>query len=520
VSPNDVPDDEGRMGVADPRGEPPLVSVRGISKTFGATRALEAVGFDVARGRTRALLGRNGAGKSTLVSILTGIATPDSGDIAFEGEPAPAVGSTDAWHGRVACVYQRSTVVPGLTVAENLCLGRQPLRGRRISWSAVRDQADVLLAEWGIPVDPGTQIKDLTVGDRQLVEIARALSTGARFIILDEPTAKLDARDIGRLFEKMHELQEAGVTFLYISHHLQEIFEVCADVTVLRDGRNAGEGVVADVTADDIVAMMTGGTTTALATRPQPAPPGDGPVRLRLDGLSSTRASEPFRGVDLTVRAGEIVGVAGIDGSGKLGVAEVVVGLAKGTGGTVEAGGRSYRSTTLPRAIGHGIGYLPQDRQFAGIVPTMSIAANITLAGLRTPSRLGLRSPRTFTAAARTTVDDLDIKIGDLDDPITSLSGGNQQKVLLGRALQTGPETLVLVAPTAGVDVASKTVLLNAVIDVAGRGTAVLVVSDDVDDLRICDRILVMFDGAPRAVLEAGFDDEALIAAMEGVVLA
>jgi len=497
----------------------PLASVGNVSKSFGPTRALTDVSLEVWPGRTRALLGRNGAGKSTLVSMLTGIATPDGGTIAFAGEPAPAAGDTGAWRQRVACVYQRSTVVPSLTVGENLFLNRQPMQGRRIAWRTLYRESAALLDQWDIPVDPRTAMSSLTVADRQLVEIARALSTGARFIIVDEPTAKLDAADIARLFRSMRDLQAAGVTFLYISHHLQEIFEVCVDVTVLRDGRNAGDGEVAGLDADAIVTMMTGATgTSALATPPARTLPADAAVQLKLDGLSSSRASERFRDVDLAVRAGEVVGLAGIDGCGKVGVAEVVVGLAKGTGGTTTLGRGTYTSTTVPKAIASGVGFLPQDRQLAGIVPNMSIAENLTLAGLPARPRFGLRSPRTTRVAAQKAVDAFDIKIGDLGDPITSLSGGNQQKVLLARAIQTDPSTLVLLAPTAGVDVASKATLLRAVTDLAEGGTAVLLVSDDLDDLRICDRVVVMFDGTTTTELAAGFDDDDLIAAMEGVV--
>ncbi|MEO6879733.1 MAG: ATP-binding cassette domain-containing protein, partial [Mycobacteriaceae bacterium] len=342
---------------------PPLVAVHAISKSFGPTRALTDVSLEVRPGRTRALLGRNGAGKSTLVSMLTGIGTPDAGTVAFGGEPAPPPGHTAQWRQRVACVYQRSTVVPSLTVGENLFLNRQPMQGRRIAWRTLYRESAELLEQWDIPVDPRTAISTLTVADRQLVEIARALSTGARFIILDEPTAKLDAGDIARLFRTMHDLQDAGVTFLYISHHLHEIYQVCTDVTVLRDGRNAGDGEVADLDADAIVTMMTGEAgTSALASPLARTLPEDTEVRLKLDGLSSTRASEPFRDVDLDVRAGEIVGLAGIDGCGKAGVAEVVVGLAKGSAGTATLGGRTYTSTTVPRAIASGLGFLAQDR--------------------------------------------------------------------------------------------------------------------------------------------------------------
>ncbi len=254
------------------RATAPAVAARGVSKRYGATVALDSAGISVRAGETHALVGRNGAGKSTLVSILTGLQRPDSGDVRFDGAPAPAPADRDAWRQRVACVYQKSTIIPTLTVAENLFLNRQAGRGP-IDWRGLRRRAADLLSGYGVAVDPAALAGSLTVEQRQLVEIARALSFGARFIILDEPTAQLDAAAIERLFGRMRELQAAGVTFLFISHHLQEVYEVCQTVTVLRDARHVLTQPVETLSRDDLVAAMTGETVQTLGTGADRPPP-------------------------------------------------------------------------------------------------------------------------------------------------------------------------------------------------------------------------------------------------------
>ncbi|WBB80975.1 sugar ABC transporter ATP-binding protein [Micromonospora sp. WMMD882] len=493
----------------------PVVEAVDITKRFGSTLALDGAGILVRRGETHALVGRNGAGKSTLVSILTGLQTADAGAVAFDGRPAPPLGDRDAWRQRVACVYQKSTIIPTLTVAENLFLNRHARGpGRLIRWNAVRRQAEQLLAGWSVDVDVRQPAATLSVEQRQFVEIARALSFGARFIILDEPTAQLDAAGINRLFERIRDLRAQGVTFLFISHHLQEIYEICDRVTVFRDARHIVTAPVAGLSRSALVGAMTGEDVSLPDSVQRPAPTRQR-VLLSVRDLTTRSGAE----LSLQARAGEVVGIAGGGGSGKVEVAEAIVGLARPVGGSVTLDGRALRPGSVPDALDAGVGLVPQDRHREGLVPGLSIAENVTMTVPQRIGRHGLISPARRDALARRTIADLAVKASGPQAPVADLSGGNQQKVVMGRALASDPKLLVLITPTAGVDVRSKQTLLGVVDDVCRRGAAVLVVSDELDDLRICDRILVMFQGRVVREMAHGWSDNDLVAAMEGVDL-
>src|SRR4051794_5051605 len=318
----------------------PVVEATHISKRYGSTVALDDVGLVVRPGQTHALVGRNGAGKSTLVSILTGLQQPDAGRLRFGGRPAPKPSDRDGWRREVACVYQKSTIIGSLSVAENLFLNRQD-RGRAglLDWAGVRRRARELLATYGVDVDARTLAGDLSVEQRQFVEIARALSFGARFIILDEPTAQLDAAAIDRLFAKIRELQEQQVTFLFISHHLQEVYDICRTVTVFRDARRILTAPVAELPHADLVAAMTGEAGGLTADRDRPAPSGAVAPVLEVGDLSS----EAFEQLAFDVRPGEIVGLAGAGGSGRTELAETIAGLRRATSGTIRVGGAPVR---------------------------------------------------------------------------------------------------------------------------------------------------------------------------------
>lgn len=512
---------------------PPAVHAEGIVKRFGATVALDRVGITVAAGDAHALVGRNGAGKSTLVSVLTGLHTPDAGHVSFLGEPAPAPGDTAAWQTKVACVYQKSMVVPDLTVAENLFLNRFE-RGR-IHWSALRTRARDLLAEYGVDVDPTARAGDLTVEQGQFVEIARALSFGARFIILDEPTAQLDAAGIDRLFTKLREIQRQGVAFLFISHHLQEVYDLCSTVTVYRDARHVVTAPVADLGKADLVEAMTGeaaqgdlawhakgakkasgpasGTESGPALEKQAAPDEVTAV-LRAEGLMLDGA---FESIDFAVRPGEVLGLAGATASGNTALGETLVGLRKATGGRTVVEGKAVRPGSVPHALGAGIGYVPEDRHRQGLVLNRSVAENATLTVTDQLGPYGTVLPSRTRAFAQRMISSLDIKTSGPAQPVSDLSGGNQQKVVIARALAREPRVLVAVRPTAGVDVKSKDALLGVVRGVADRGDAAVIVSDELDDLRVCDRVIALFHGRVIAEFGSGWTDRDLVSAMEGL---
>ncbi|MEN1882763.1 sugar ABC transporter ATP-binding protein [Streptomyces mirabilis] len=511
ITPVPAPADDGRA-----LSDPPVVEATGIVKRFGPTVALNGARITIRPGETHALVGRNGAGKSTLVSVLTGLQTPDEGTVTFGCEPAPRPADRDAWRQRVACVYQKSTIIPTLTVAENLFLHRHDHgRSRLISWQATRRRAQELLATWSVDVDPHTPAGELSVEQRQFVEIARALSFGARFIILDEPTAQLDGAAINRLFDRIRDLQRQGVTFLFISHHLQEVYEICDMVTVFRDARHIVTAPVAELPRVELVAAMTG--EAAAGRREERA-------STLTPGATAALSVHALRGdayddVGFQVGAGEIVGLAGAAGSGRTEVAETVVGLRAAAAGEVEIAGQRPRPGSVPAALAAGAGFVPQDRHHQGFVPDMSIADNSTLS---VPKRLGSngflsRSRRDRLAEGM--IEYLAIKTPGPELPVSALSGGNQQKVVMARALANDPRLLVLINPTAGVDVRSKEFLLGKVEETAATGTGVLIASDELDDLRMCDRVLVMFQGHVTSEIARGWHDHDLVAAMEGVDL-
>ena len=515
------------MGEHTTAAAPPLVEAQDVSMRFGATQALTSASLAVNERESHALVGRNGAGKSTLVSVLTGLARADEGEVRFAGRPAPRPGDREAWKREVACVYQKSTLLDDLTVAENLFVNDYPRGpGGLVSWRALHARAEQLLAEWGIDVDPRAEAGRLRVEDRQRVEIARALASGSRFLILDEPTARLEGPAIRRLFEQISRLREAGVAILYISHHLEEIYEICDTVTVLRDGRVVHAGAVEELSRAGLVAAMVGHAGEAdpatgeersrrRAGAPRPGGNGNGDgsgEALRVDGL----AVEAWcADVSFGVRPGEIVGLAGLAGSGKAQVAEAIAGLRKPSAGSVQVDGAPVPAGDVHTAIRHGIGFVPQDRHAEGFAPNLSIEENMTLTLLDRLGRFGFVSPRTRRRMSERLMESLEVVASGPDQLVSELSGGNQQKIVVGRALLTEPRVLVVVSPTAGVDVASKEALFKTL--TSSSQLAVLVVSDELDELSHCDRVLVMFDGRVTAELSTWHERE-LVAAMEGVV--
>jgi simple sugar transport system ATP-binding protein len=490
----------------------PLLETRGLIKSYGATRALDDVSLSVRAGQSLALVGRNGAGKSTLVRLLTGLEAPDSGELLFSGVPAPAVTARDAWRSLVACVYQRSTVIPELTVGENLFINDQPRSRGVIRWRELRRDARELLEAWGLDVSPDTRAGDLPVGQRQLLEIARALRRGSRLIILDEPTAQLELREIEQLFDQMRRLKKDGVTFVFISHHLDEVYDVCERAAVLRDGRLVADDVVSALPKQALVAAMVG---QGFAERgPAPAESGrtaTGDVVLSVDDLTVTGRVD---GVSLSIRSGEKLGVAGLTGSGRVELAEAIVGERRPDSGSVRVRDREVRTGSVRAARDSGIGYVPGDRHASGFCGNLSVEENISLTVLEKLGTAGWVSSRRRRALANTMIDDLQIKASSPAQPAEELSGGNQQKTVMARAMAVDPAVLVLVSPTAGVDIASKEALFGTIRDAE---PAVLLVSDEIDELALCDRVLVMFAGRIHAEFSRDWEESDMVAAIEGM---
>jgi simple sugar transport system ATP-binding protein len=490
-----------------------LVEASGLTKRFGQTLALSDVSIAIEPHSSTGLVGRNGAGKSTLVSLLTGMTSPDTGTIRFSGTPAPNIRNRMAWRDRVACLYQRSTIVPELSVGENLFLNDQSRRPW-INWKQLHLRAQEVLDRYELGVRSRDLAGQLDVESRQMLEIARALSRGTRFIILDEPTAKLDGVGVGRLFERMAKLKEDGVTFLYISHHLQEVFEVCSSVIVLRDGQVTLSASTAEVSREVLIEAMTGDGRPVSSVLSSATPTTLGETVLRVRGLSRVNA---FQNLSFEVRAGEIVGFVGSASSGAMEMGRCLSGLSAYVEGDILVGNQTVKTGSVPDFIEKGVGSVPQDRQREGFVASMSIADNITLPASKRLGRFGLISATKSQMLVEGLVEQLDVKASSIGEPVSGLSGGNQQKVVLGRALSTSPKVLVLMNPTVGVDIKSKAALMDAIVDTARRGTAVVLITEDVEDLEPCRYVYVLFRGQVTHRFESGWKESDLVAAVEGL---
>jgi simple sugar transport system ATP-binding protein len=498
---------------------PPLVGVTGVDKWFGSTHALRAVDLRIEAGQCLGLVGRNGAGKSTLVSVLSGLVSPDAGEVRFEGALAPRVGEVAGWREWIATVFQHSMVVPDLSVAENVFLGST---GRLVGWRELRARARAVIAEWGFDIDADARCRDLSVEQLQMVEIVRALARGARCVLLDEPTAALERDAVRRLFERVRQLVAGGVAVLYISHHLEEVFEICQDVAVLRDGQLVLTAPVPDLRREDLVAAMVGAAPVAGPSGRPGGPAADRgaePV-LTVEDLHASSARGRLSGVSLRIAPGEVVGVTGLLSAGVATLGRVIAGAEPYRSGQVRVRGAVVPGGRRDVAQGAGIGYIPEDRRSEGFVAHLGVAENVTMtiAG-RLADRLGLTRPGRRAAAAAPITSALSLVSSGPAQPVGELSGGNQQKATVARTLAHDPDVVVAITPTRGVDVASKALLLRALADVArGTGAGVLLCSDELSDLGLCDRIVVLVRGEVfTEFTEPPFDRDALIVATEGL---
>jgi rhamnose transport system ATP-binding protein len=490
-----------------------LLSLRHAAKAFGAVQAIADGSIELYAGEAHALVGENGAGKSTMVKILAGVHQLDSGTLLMDGKPAVLHGPAAARDAGIAVIYQEPTLFPDLTVAENIFMGRQPLRaGRRIDGRAMRARAAELFGRLGVPLDPARICRGLSIADQQIVEIGKALSLNARVIVMDEPTAALSALEVARLFEVVRTLRAAGAAVLFISHRLEEVFEICQRVTVMRDGRQVLTRELAGLTADDLVRAMVGRDMPDRSAGEQTSP---GELVLSVQRLTREGV---FTDISFGVRAGEIVAFAGLVGSGRSEVARAIFGIDRYDAGSVMVTGRRLRRGSPANAMAAGVGLVPEDRRQQGLVMDMSVQQNMTLASLGRLRRAGLMSAAAERAFASDWATRLRIKYSRLADPVARLSGGNQQKVVLSKWLGRKPALLIVDEPTRGIDINTKAEVHRLLAQLAADGVAILMISSELPEvLHVSDRILVMREGRLTAeYARADASEEMIMSAATG----
>ncbi|RRD43414.1 sugar ABC transporter ATP-binding protein [Buchananella hordeovulneris] len=471
----------------------PLVEIKDLSVLFPGVRALDGVDFTLYPGQIHALMGENGAGKSTLIKALTGVYAPAGGQILLDGQPRTFRSPAEAAAAGISTVYQEVNLAGNLTVAENVMLGHEPRRGPFINWRAMRDQARQHLQRLHLDIDPGSFLAEHSLATQQLCAIARALVANARILILDEPTSSLDNDEVAELFAVLRELRDSGVAILFVSHFLEQVYEISDHMTVLRHGRNVGGGETANLPRLELVSLMIGRDAAALeALERDLHPPVDAPQTLAATDLGRRGAVAPF---NFTIDAGQIVGFAGLLGSGRSEAVRLLAGADKPTSGQVQVRGTQVHLHTPLQALNQAIAYSTEDRKHGGIVGSLTVAQNLILA---LQAKQGIFRP--LSAKQRQELVDKYLELLDIQprNPhmlIKNLSGGNQQKVLLARWLATNPQLLILDEPTRGIDVGTKAEIQRLVVALARDGLAVIFVSSELPEvLRLSHRIVVMCD--------------------------
>lgn len=470
---------------------PPLLEARGIVKSFPGVKALRGVSCRLERGEVLAIMGENGAGKSTLMKILAGVQGHDEGELSIDGQPVRINSVTDALRHGIALIHQELNLADNLSVGANLFLGREPSRFGFLDKAAIRREAAKYLAKVGLNIDPDTLVSDLTIGRQQMVEIAKALSIQARVLIMDEPTSSLSTREAEALFAVIRDLRKEGVSVVYISHRLAEVKALSDRVTVLRDGENAGELSRDEITHDRMVSLMIGRDLKGFYGR-QPHTPGE----IVLEARHLRTPAHPAHEVSFTLRAGEIVGLAGLVGAGRTEVLSTLFGATPAVGGEIQIKGQTVRIDSPRAAVRRGLALAPEDRKQHGLVLEMTVRENLSLARLERDARCAFVSAPAEEKLSADAVAQLRIKTPSDGQIVRYLSGGNQQKVVLGKWLAMSPKVLLLDEPTRGIDVGAKQEIYTLMEELARQGMAILFVSSEMEEmLGMADRVLVMHEG-------------------------
>ena len=485
----------------------PLLEVRGVTKSFGAVRALRGVDFSIAPGEVHVILGQNGAGKSTLIKTLAGVYTPDEGEIIWRGEPITIADPVAALDLGIATMYQELDVVDGLTIAENIFLGHEHAKAGFLDRRRANQVTRELLTRLGHgDLSPSREVGSLSPANKQIVSMARALSRDTRLIIMDEPSAVLDSEEVKNLFRVVRELTSSGISVVYISHRLEEIRQIGDRISVIKDGRSTASGLsVKDTPTSELIRLMTGRELENVFPPATPVP-DDAPEVLVVSGLAVVGV---FEGVDLTVRAGEIVGLAGLVGSGRSEILEAIYGALKPTAGSVTLGGQRLAPGSVRDAVNHGMGLSPEERKSQGLLLDEPIFKNVTLSSFARFARGSFLREGAERAAAREQIEALELRPADPDRAAGTLSGGNQQKILLARWLVHGTTVLLLDEPTRGVDVGARSEIYSLIRRLSAAGTAIIVVSSEIEEvLGLADRVLVIAEGRVLTTVNASDIDE------------
>ena len=480
-----------------------ILTMKGITKTFPGVKALSNVDFKLCEGDIHALMGENGAGKSTLIKVLTGIYPFDAGEIIMDGKAMVNKSPQDAQNNGISTVYQEVNLCPNLTVAENLFIGREPKKLGMINWKEMNARSAKLLESLNINVPPTQMLDECSVAIQQMIAIARAVDMKCKVLILDEPTSSLDDEEVEKLFVLMRRLREEGVGIIFVTHFLEQVYAVCDRITVLRNGELVGEYETKDLPRVMLVAKMMGKDFDDLADikgdHKDKKVFSETPV-IEAEGIGHKGTIRPF---DLKINKGEVIGLTGLLGSGRSELVRSIYGADKADSGTLKVNGKEVKINSPLDAMKLGMAYLPEDRKAEGIIADLSVRENIIIAMQAKKGMFHPMSRKEMEEAADKYIDMLQIKTASRETPIKSLSGGNQQKVILGRWLLTNPEYLILDEPTRGIDIGTKTEIQKIVLDLADQGMAVTFISSEVEEmLRTCSRMAVLRDGEKVGELE------------------
>ncbi|QHV99680.1 sugar ABC transporter ATP-binding protein [Spirosoma endbachense] len=475
-----------------------ILQVRGLTKTFSGVTALDNVQLNLRKGEVHALMGENGAGKSTFMKILIGLLRPDSGEIIFEGDQLSTKNVSESLKKGISMIHQEILIVPELTVAQNIFLGREMTR-LLPGWlddQRIYKQAEVILSQMGVDIDARTKMKYLSVAEMQMVEIAKAISNDARVIIMDEPTSAISDKEVATLFAIIKELTRKGVAIIYISHKMDEIFAISDTITVLRDGQYIATKSASEIDTNSLISMMVGREIDSLfpATTARKGEEILSVKNLGRDGK--------FSGISFAVRAGEILGIAGLMGAGRTEIARAIFGLDRLDRGEIRVKGERVNINSPQDAIRHGIGYVSEDRKGLGFVANLSVKDNITLSSLLNHRKGLFIQKKSELGAASNMVGSLQIKASSIDQKVANLSGGNQQKVVIGKVLLSSPAVIILDEPTRGIDIGAKFEIYKLINQLVAKGLAVIIISSELPELvGMSDRILVLSRGEQTAVL-------------------